>query len=165
MPAGPGGGFCLFLEVSAAALSGALSKSLPPPLGERVFIFLSFQQMEPEPNPGKTCLLPQPAEKQVKVAAWRGWSIGGDSSLSRCHQGDQVLRRALMNPVSANRLPRAAYLSLLRNDAPPLAPAPLGAISPPAPPNHWPWSRQLLQYLWGFSCLSQGCAVPHSAVA
>lgn len=69
---GPGDGFCLGLEASAAALSEALSKSLPLPLGKRVFIFLNFQQMETEASPGKTCLLPQPPKKQVGVVAWRG---------------------------------------------------------------------------------------------
>lgn len=71
---GPGGGFCLGFEVSAAALSEAVSKFFFPPLGERVFIFLNFQQMKPEPSPGIMCLLPQPAEKQVRVMAWKRWS-------------------------------------------------------------------------------------------
>lgn len=65
----------MILEFSAAALRGTLSKSLPLLLGERDFIFLNFQQMECKPSPRETCLLPQPAEKQVRVVAWRGWSF------------------------------------------------------------------------------------------
>lgn len=97
---GPGGGFCLGLEASAAALSEALSKSFPLPLGQSVFIFQNFQQMETEASPGKMCLLPQPSKKQVGVVAWRG-------RLSGCHQRNQFLGRIL----SLQSLLRSAYLS------------------------------------------------------
>lgn len=71
---GPGDGFCLGLEASAAALSEAPSKSLPLPLQERVFIFLNFQQMDTEASRRIMCLLPQPPKKQAEVVALPGES-------------------------------------------------------------------------------------------
>lgn len=105
---GPGDGFCLGLEASAAALSEALSKSLPLPLGERVFIFLNFQQMESEASPGKMCLLPQPPKKQVRVLACRGRSFPWGEQPKRVPSEKPA---SWKNPVSANSLLRSAYLS------------------------------------------------------
>lgn len=92
---GLGGGFRLGLKAFAAVLSEALSKSFPLPLGERVFIFLNFREMETEASPGKMCLLPQPSKKQVGVVAWRESPFPGEGSLSGCHQSNQLLGRIL----------------------------------------------------------------------
>lgn len=75
-------------------LSEALSKCLTLPLGERVFIFLNFQQT-----------LKLALEKRVsfhslprsKLGLWLGGDspFPGESSLSRCHQRNQLLGRIL----------------------------------------------------------------------
>lgn len=105
---GPGGSFCLGLEASASVLSEALSKCLTLPLGERVFIFLNFQQTDTEASPGKTCLLPQPPKKQVGVVAWRGQSFPWGE------QPKQVPSKkpaSWKNLVPANSLLRSPYLT------------------------------------------------------
>lgn len=89
---GPGGGLCLGLEASAAVLSEALSKSLPLPLGEKVFIFLNCQQMETEASPGKMCLFH--SLPRSRLGLW----LGGDMTSKWVSSEKPVPWK---NPVSA----------------------------------------------------------------